>query len=403
MNTRRPTDPLLRRRPPQQGRTRQHRSPARRGTEPPWKRWVPAGAAVAALGLVIYIGTSGDDDSAADLGENPGAVDNSALTVPSTTLAPVVVGTGEQVTKTQLSQPLSKGMGGSEVAALQQRLKDLGFDPGPVDGSFGTGTQQAVWAFEGLYNRAHFDEQRGVVTNEMWQVLQEPLVFQPRRVLGAGSTHMEIYLDLQVGIVFTDDAPVLITHISSGELDENGSPKKWCELLTYDTDAYGRPLEEPVTKDECAYAKTPGGVFKFYRRYDGQRQGPLGGMWNPVYFNYGIAVHGAQNVPDEPASHGCVRIPMFIADYFPSLVDNGDYVYVWDGKKEPEQQSKNDMYPSFNFANPDSTTTSSSTSTTSTTVAPTTTKPVTTTTKPVTTTTKPPATTTTEPPPSSEG
>ena len=151
------------------------------------------------------------------------------------------------------------------------------------------------------------------------------------------------------------------------------------------------------------YAKTPGGVFKFYRRYDGQRQGPLGGMWNPVYFNYGIAVHGAQNVPDEPASHGCVRIPMFIADYFPSLVDNGDYVYVWDGVREPEQQSKNSMLPSFNFANPDSTTTSSSTSTTSTTVAPTTTKPVTTTTKPVTTTTKPPATTTTEPPPSSEG
>ena len=82
---------------------------------------------------------------------------------------------------------------------------------------------------------------------------------------------------------------------------------------------------------------------------------------------------------------------------------NGDYVYVWDGVREPEQQSKNSMLPSFNFANPDSTTTSSSTSTTSTTVAPTTTKPVTTTTKPVTTTTKPPATTTTEPPPSSEG
>jgi hypothetical protein len=395
---------LLRRKPPQQGRVRQHRSAAQRSQDPEWKRWIPAAAAVGALAVVVYIGASGGDDSSgASLGENPGAVDNSALTVPSTTLAPVIVGTGAEIEKTQLSQPLGKGMGGSEVAALQQRLHDLGFDPGPVDGSFGTGTQQAVWAFEGLFSRTPYDEQTGVVTNEMWQVLQEPLVFQPRRVLGAGSTHMEIYLDLQVGIVFTDDAPVLITHISTGELDESGNPKKWCELVTYDTDIYGRALEEPVTRDECAYAKTPGGVFKFYRRYDGNRQGPLGGMWNPVYFNYGIAVHGADNVPNRPASHGCVRIPHFIADYFPSLVDNGDYVYVWDGKKEPEQQTKNQMLPSFNFENPDSTTTSSSTSTTSTTVAPTTTKPPTTTTKPPATTVKPTTTLpTTTAPPSSE-
>jgi hypothetical protein len=97
-------------------------------------------------------------------------------------------------------------------------------------------------------------------------------------------------------------------------------------------------------------------------------------MWNPVYFNYGIAVHGAKNVPTEPASHGCIRIPMFIADYFPSLVKNKDLVFVWDGKKEPEQQSKNDMLPVFNFPNPDATTTTSST-TTSTTIAKTTTTP----------------------------
>jgi hypothetical protein len=186
--------------------------------------------------------------------------------------------------------------------------------------------------------------------------------------------------------------PKLITHISSG------TGETWCDEITQDTDDKGLPLATPVTKHVCGVSKTPGGVFKFYRRYDGNRQGPLGGMWNPVYFNYGIAVHGAQNVPLTPASHGCIRIPMFIADYFPSLVKNGDRVYVWDGVKEPEQLSKSEMTPPFNYpdpAHPDTTTTSSTTTTT-TTLAPTTTVP-----KPTTTpaTTAAPTTVATTPAP----
>ena len=51
-------------------------------------------------------------------------------------------------------------------------------------------------------------------------------------------------------------------------------------------------------------------------------------MMNPVYFNYGIAVHGADNVPLEPASHGCVRLNQTIAKFFPDLVKNGYRVYV---------------------------------------------------------------------------
>jgi len=86
---------------------------------------------------------------------------------------------------------------------------------------------------------------------------------------------------------------------------------------------------------------TPGGVYRFYRRYvdqstGGWREGRLGRMYQPVYFNKGIAVHGANEVPSYPASHGCIRIPMHIAEYFPDLVKNGDQVFVWDGKKQPE-------------------------------------------------------------------
>lgn len=342
---------------------------------------MPAIAAGLVLTVVVFAGFSGSDPSVtgAPPGTNPGEV--TGLTVPGQTTPQVVVNTDPALPKTTLSQTLRKGMFGDEVKAMQQRLKDFGFDPGPIDGQFGTGTQQALWAFEGIVLQRKYLEQTGKLTDADWQIMQDPLVFQPRRPQPAGSTHMEIYLDLQAAIVFTDNRPTLITHISSGDGQE------WCDVITKDTDEYGQPIDPPIQEDVCGVSKTPGGVFKFYRRVEGNRQGPLGGMYNPVYFNYGIAVHGAQNVPNSPASHGCIRIPMFISEYFPSLVKNKDLVYVWDGKKEPEQQSKEEMLPRFNYRNPNSTMTSTSSSTTSTTS---------TTIKPTTTTAKPkPSTTTT--------
>ncbi len=347
------------------------------------------------LGAVVVAGVSGGNDangagsestSSTLGGQVSGGTD---LTVPESTLAPVVVATDPGVVKTDLTQTLGFGNAGKQVKAVQQRLKELGFDPGPADGSFGEGTRAAVWAFEKLTSDVQYNKVTGKVTNEMWQMMQDDLTFQPRRQ--TSGTHVEIYLPRQVLIVFKDNAPILITHISSGELNADGTAKTWCETLKYDTDDNGNLLEEPITKAMCAEAKTPGGVFRFTRRVAGNRVGPLGGMWNPVYFNYGIAVHGADNVPKDPASHGCIRIPHFIADYFPDLVKNRDLVYVWGWNgKEPENNSRNDSLPSFNRPDPSATTTTSSTSTTSTT-----TPATTTTVKSTTTTAKPPATTTT--------
>ena len=370
MNTRRPPAPPPRRRP----------APPPN----PLKQWTPALAAAGVLLIVAFVGFSGGGGST---GADPAdAVTTISGTVPTTgtTVPQVVVNPDPAVQKTQLSQTLGKGMFGDEVKAMQQRLTDFGFDLGGVDGQFGTATEQALWAFEGLVMNRHYSEQTGRLTNEMWQVMQDPITFGPRRPDAPGPTHVEVYLDLQAMIVFTDNQPRLITHISSG------TGEQWCELVTYDTDPNGVPLEEPVKQDVCGISKTPGGVFDIDRKYDGNRQGPLGGMWNPVYFNYGIAIHGAKNVPSEPASHGCVRIPMFIADYFPTLVEKGQYVYVWDGKKEPEAQTEKERTPIFNFPNPDSTTTSSTSTTTtvkSTTTTSTTVKPAPTTTKSTTTTT----------------
>lgn len=318
-------------------------------------------ASAGVLAVVIFVGFSGGDSNSASVATvDPlaGEVQES-LTVPSSLGAQIVIPTDPAIEKTQLTQELKINSSGLQVLELQKRLKELAFDPGPADGYFGNQTRQAVWAFEKLVLKTPRAEATGHVTNETWQIMQDPIAIIPRRlksqIYGERPTHMEIYLPEQVGIVFTDDKPVLITHISSG------SNETWCEILTYSIDAKGAPLPEPRTVDECGESITPGGVFSFYLRYDGNRKGPLGGMWNPVFFNYGIAVHGADDVPLEPASHGCIRIPNLIADYFPSLVQNKDRVYVWDGIKEPEEYTKAERTPPGNYPNPAATTSTSTT------------------------------------------
>ena len=79
------------------------------------------------------------------------------------------------------------------------------------------------------------------------------------------------------------------------------------------------------------YAITPAGHYHFEYLHEGWDKGKLGKMWNPYYFNGGIAVHGYTSVPTDPASHGCARIPMHIAEYFHTLVKVGDPVYVFGG------------------------------------------------------------------------
>ena len=64
---------------------------------------------------------------------------------------------------------------------MQERLKALGFDPGPIDGEFGSLTRASVWAFEKLVMQTPRSEATGEVTDEMWQLMQEPLQVVPRR------------------------------------------------------------------------------------------------------------------------------------------------------------------------------------------------------------------------------
>lgn len=200
---------------------------------------------------------------------------------------------------------LTRGARGVRTYRLQQRLEALMFDPGPPDGEFGSKTTMAVWAFQALNGLA----QDGLVTSELEaRILSAEMPGMLRPDLGP--THSEVDLAKQVLLVFGDGKLELVTHVSTG------SGVAYCEISKKDGKRY------------CGSAQTPPGNFRYQRRISGWRVSNLGRLYNPVYFNGGIAIHGAPSVPEYPASHGCVRIPMHISAYFPDLVANGEPVVV---------------------------------------------------------------------------
>ncbi len=341
----------------------------------PVAQWLPAGAAVAVLATVIVAGVALGSGGGRNGSAVEGVVSTGEFpppTVPDS--VPDVIATIETtapVTKSVLGRTLSKGVAGADVQEVQQRLTDLGFAPGPTDGIYGDETIKAVWAYEKLVLGVESNRPSGQVTPEMWDAMQEPFVIQPRRP-DATPDHTEVYLPEQVLAVFHDDVPVLITHMSSGSNEE------WCEEVTISPGEYGnRDGDEPIVRGECGRSNTPGGVFEFYRQVEGVRDSALGSMWNPVYFNYGIAIHGALNVPLQPASHGCIRIPLGISEDLQDLLSMGDQVFVWDGIREPEENGS--PPPTFNWLDPDYETTTTAPESTTTVPESTTTVPETTT------------------------
>lgn len=204
---------------------------------------------------------------------------------------------------------LRSGQKNDRVKALQRLLKSLNYDPGRVDGSFGLNTEMAVWAFQEVNGlKAH-----GIVGSRTRAALEDPK--DPKvLVKKAPRDRVEISLKRQVLVVYEDDEVELISHVSSG------SGQHYCDKWKDD--------DTGESGTSCGVAVTPTGDYRAYRRIAGWRHAKLGLLYNPVYFNGGIAVHGAPSVPQYPASHGCVRIPMHTAEDFPGMVKPSERVYV---------------------------------------------------------------------------
>ena len=196
----------------------------------------------------------------------------------------------------------SLGIGdrGPVVLAYEQRLASLHFDPGPVDGVYDQQTAYAVDAVEKIYGIQR-DGQIGPQVQFALGVFQWPKPL----TTNAEPDRIEVSLDKQYLVLYQNN---------------------WIRLIT--TTSTGGGYAFCGGDSGCQYAVTPPGRFQLQWYFNGWRTSKLGHLYKPFYFDGGIAIHGYPEVPNYPASHGCVRIPMKIADYFHTLVHVGTPVYV---------------------------------------------------------------------------
>jgi lipoprotein-anchoring transpeptidase ErfK/SrfK len=176
---------------------------------------------------------------------------------------------------------LGPGDTGPSVLALEQRLAALHYAV-QVNGQYGDDDTEAVYAFqkvEGL-------PRTGLVDAALWRrllVAQTPAARYP-------GNHVEIDKTRQVLFVVRDGKVALIVATSTG-----------------------------------ATGNTPLGEWHVYRKVAGYDWV----LYYPSYFLRGFAVHGYPDVPPYPASHGCSRIPMWIATTVYGLMPEGSIVYVY--------------------------------------------------------------------------
>lgn len=203
-----------------------------------------------------------------------------------------------------------QGASGVRVVAVQERLAVLHYDVTSNDGKYGDQLYHAVMAFQKVNGLSR----SGRVNAQTLAALETASDPQPLLATG-GADRVEVDLQKQYLALYKGGAIYRLLSISSG------SGKEFC---VYDPE---------TKKTECDKAVTPGGSFRVRSRWVGWRESKLGLLYNPLYFNGGIAIHGAPSVPATPASHGCVRIPMISAQWFPEQIADGTPVYVFGGEE----------------------------------------------------------------------
>jgi hypothetical protein len=189
---------------------------------------------------------------------------------------------------------LRLGMRGTAVKNLQRRLDVLKYYPGKIDGVFGQSTLEAVWAFKRVQGFTIDAKNANDADRRLQRALLHPRlprVLVPR----GGSRRVEINLRKEILVLYNHNDIELISHVSTGG-------------------GYYYPCPGGGT---CGPAITPTGNFRFLSYAPGWIKVPLGTMYNSAFFiGRAYAVHGDIPVPYYPASHGCVRIPMDIANFF---------------------------------------------------------------------------------------
>ncbi|MFM7535810.1 MAG: L,D-transpeptidase family protein [Acidimicrobiales bacterium] len=188
-------------------------------------------------------------------------------------------------------QALGVGDTGPAVAAVQTRLEALGFWLDGADGEFGYNTSQAVMAFQKWSGLPRTTE----VDVDTWEALRTATRPTARSTSG--------------DLVEVDKTKQLLFVIRNGQVRYTINVSTGSEIPYVEVDRVngGITSGDSITRE---------GRFRVYREYsDGWEYGQLGELYRPKYFDGGIAVHGSNDVPAYPASHGCVRVSNPFMDF----------------------------------------------------------------------------------------
>jgi PKD repeat protein/lipoprotein-anchoring transpeptidase ErfK/SrfK len=178
---------------------------------------------------------------------------------------------------------LRVGSTGPSVLALNEALHRLHIAVGAVDSSFGLDTRDAAVAFQKL----HGLPRTGSVDARFWRVLSTasaPRAHYP-------GDHIEVSKPLQVLFVVRGGRVILVSHVSTG-----------------------------------ATGNTPVGRWHVYSKVPGWLPD---GMFDSSFFLRGFAIHGYPTVPFYPGSHGCVRVPVWLAPRVYGYDPPGSTIYVY--------------------------------------------------------------------------
>jgi N-acetylmuramoyl-L-alanine amidase len=166
---------------------------------------------------------------------------------------------------------LSQGSRNGFVRLLERRLRQLHYHIKGVNRRFDHRTADAMRAFNKVQGRTRV----GSVSESTWRALADPR--RPHARSKTNGWHWEVNQSKQVLYGVRDGKVRSVIHVSTG-----------------------------------AGGATHDGVFHVFRKtagYSGNR------LYYPSYFDGLRALHGWPEVPTYPASHGCVRLPMWTATW----------------------------------------------------------------------------------------
>jgi hypothetical protein len=182
-----------------------------------------------------------------------------------------------------------QGARGGKVTLLQRGLLKLGF-ASPVTGYFDSLTANAV----NVFRKTNGMGRDGYASTSVYgMVLRGQGAFKLRYPnSGTHGKHVEFDWSRQVLVLADHGKPYRAYHVSSG-----------------------KPSTPTVFGSYRFYSKTPGTNSH--------------GMVYSSYFIGGYAIHGYASVPNYPASHGCLRVPIPNAVSIYNWIDLGDPIYTY--------------------------------------------------------------------------